>query len=386
MSLPLRLRYAFGILLLGALVGMLIDVFRQSDAGFNPLQFVRRPASVQTRDDAALLSGWLDEVDNSWEVGKNHQRVREAFKDVVVEARKSTVRVLRDGEQVALGTIVDSAGYVLTKASEVVDGKGVLTCQLVGGRKRPAEIVGMLLRHDLAMLKINADRLTAVQWYTDATPEVGSLLATPYLGSAPLAVGVLSLAPLEVANNGVLGIRLRNSDEGPFVTDVIEASAADQAGLSEGDIVMRIGDEPVATSDELVSMINQRLPGEAVALAVRRGEEELTLTAKLGRRTELDQENVNFQGFLGGELSFRRTGFQSVLQHDTFLLPEHCGGPLVDLEGRVVGINIARAERIASYALPAAAITPWIDGLKSGAYDSLVVRNQQPSAEQTEAR
>src|SRR5690606_15227199 len=74
------------------------------------------------------------------------------------------------------------------------------------------------------------------------------------------------------------------------------------------------------------------------------------------------------------QLSFRRTGFESVLQHDTFLLPEHCGGPLCDLDGHVVGINIARAERIASYALPAAAILPWIDELKSGRSDSLIVR------------
>jgi len=34
-------------------------------------------------------------------------------------------------------------------------------------------------------------------------------------------------------------------------------------------------------------------------------------------------------------------------------MPEQCGGPLVDVHGRVIGINIARAERIATYALPA---------------------------------
>ncbi|MCA9172798.1 MAG: PDZ domain-containing protein, partial [Planctomycetales bacterium] len=162
-------------------------------------------------------------------------------------------------------------------------------------------------------------------------------------------------------------------------TDVVDESAADKAGIAEGDIVLRIDDRPINTSDELVSLINQRLPGEEVELFIRRQDEELSLVATLGRRADLDQENSNFQSFLGGELSFRRTGFQSVLQHDTFLLPEHCGGPLVDLEGRVVGINIARAERIASYALPASAIVPWIDGLKTGEYESLVVRQQRHS-------
>jgi serine protease Do len=41
-----------------------------------------------------------------------------------------------------------------------------------------------------------------------------------------------------------------------------------------------------------------------------------------------------------------------VLQHDTPLFPEQCGGPLLDLEGKVVGINIARQGRISSLAIP----------------------------------
>ena len=96
-------------------------------------------------------------------------------------------------------------------------------------------------------------------------------------------------------------------------------------------------------------------------LTVTRDDTNLEITAKLGRRADLDIENSDFQSFLGGDLSVRRTGFPTVLQHDTFLLPQHCGGPIVDLDGRVVGINIARAERIASYALPAKEIQPWIE-------------------------
>ena len=114
-----RRRAAFGILSLGVLSGLLFDAVQDRRADFNPLRFVRRPAGVQTRDDAALLSGWIDEVDNSWEVGKNHQRVRSAFRNVVSSARRSTVRILRGDRQVALGTIVDADGYILTKASEV---------------------------------------------------------------------------------------------------------------------------------------------------------------------------------------------------------------------------------------------------------------------------
>jgi serine protease Do len=34
------------------------------------------------------------------------------------------------------------------------------------------------------------------------------------------------------------------------------------------------------------------------------------------------------------------------------LPPWLCGGPLVDLDGKVIGINIARASRVSTYALP----------------------------------
>ena len=38
----------------------------------------------------------------------------------------------------------------------------------------------------------------------------------------------------------------------------------------------------------------------------------------------------------------------------------------MDLDGKVVGINIARAGRVASYALPGEVVWPLLDELKSG--------------------
>jgi serine protease Do len=377
MSSSVYRRVVFGVLSLGVLSGLALDSFRKRETEFNPLRLVRRPVGVQTRDDAALLSGWLEEVDDGWEVGKNHQRVRAAFRNVVSKARQATVRILRGDRQVSLGTVVDIDGYILTKGSEVV-GTEPVVCQFHDGRRRTAQIVGSVAKLDLAMLKVEIDGLTAVQWSTGtSTPAVGSLLATTHLGRDPLAVGVVSLAPQPIANDGVLGVHLRNGTSGPVVSDVIETSAADQAGMRSGDVVLRVDQKDVANSDELIATISTRLPGETVSLGIRRGSERLVIEARLGRRADLDQENSDFQSFLGGELSFRRTGFESVLQHDTFLLPEHCGGPLCDLEGHVVGINIARAERIASYALPAATVLPWIDELKSGTRTSLAVGRKQ---------
>lgn len=50
----------------------------------------------------------------------------------------------------------------------------------------------------------------------------------------------------------------------------------------------------------------------------------------------------------GGPFSRLRFGFGETLVHDSVLAPNQCGGPLVDLEGKFIGINIARSLRVAT--------------------------------------
>src|SRR5262249_46895681 len=76
----------------------------------------------------------------------------------------------------------------------------------------------------------------------------------------------------------------------------------------------------------------------------------------------------NPQERFGSLLSDRRGGFPNILQHDTVLSPAECGGPLVDLDGKVVGIHIARAGRVESYAIPSEVVRKLIPEMKDGKY------------------
>jgi len=49
------------------------------------------------------------------------------------------------------------------------------------------------------------------------------------------------------------------------------------------------------------------------------------------------------------------------------LEPDECGGALVDLNGKAVGINIARAGRVSTYALPSSLVIPLIETMKQAA-------------------
>ena len=57
--------------------------------------------------------------------------------------------------------------------------------------------------------------------------------------------------------------------------------------------------------------------------------------------------------------------FPAVFQHDAILRAADCGGPVVDLDGRAIGLNISRPSRAATYAIPADVIVGLLDEMKA---------------------
>lgn len=62
---------------------------------------------------------------------------------------------------------------------------------------------------------------------------------------------------------------------------VVPGSAADEAGLREGDVITRVNGQDINEDNSLVSLIGRHRVGEEVTLSVVRGEETLELTATL---------------------------------------------------------------------------------------------------------
>ena len=56
---------------------------------------------------------------------------------------------------------------------------------------------------------------------------------------------------------------------------------------------------------------------------------------------------------MSGPVSKRKDNFPLIIQHDLPLPKEAMGGPLFDLEGKCIGINIARVDRVTVFSLPA---------------------------------
>lgn len=303
---------------------------------------------------------------NNSEHIRNHAQVRTAFTNVVTAPRKSTAVVFSMDKRVALGTIVDAEGLILTKASEL--GKS-LECELPGGKRLAAKVIGIHQPTDLAMLKVESQGLSVVEWQDGDPPIVGSFLATPGVTDIPRAIGVVSHVPRKIPSPpGILGILLDEDEKGPRIDQVIPDSAAERAGLQVNDIVVTVNTKEVQKRDELINFVRRFKAGDKLELTILRGDERKKVPATLGSRMDLTPEGRRgvFQNTLGGPLSKRRSGFPSAIQHDTVLRPQDCGGPIVNLDGKAIGINIARSGRVDSMALPVSIVKPLIQEMKDG--------------------
>jgi serine protease Do len=121
----------------------------------------------------------------------------------------------------------------------------------------------------------------------------------------------------------------------------------------------------------LIDIVSIQFPGDSLRLTLERRGETIETVVELVRYSEFDEALAEFEDFIGGKLSERRTGFAKVLQHDSAIRPVHCGGPVVDINGRFVGINIARAARTTSYLLPVEEVKLAIARLKERRTDHL---------------
>jgi S1-C subfamily serine protease len=148
----------------------------------------------------------------------------------------------------------------------------------------------------------------------------------------------------------------------------MKGMGAEKAGLKSGDRILAVNGWPVSEREELVKTLRQFREGQVVKLRVQREKEEFEAPVPLmlpkpdatGRG--LDREDR--MNRMGSEPSERAEGFELAIQHDTVLQNWQCGGPLVNLDGKAVGLNIARAGRVASYALPADLAKRAIDKLR----------------------
>ncbi len=308
---------------------------------------------------------------------KGESQITKGIAPVVDNAILMTVEVFVDGRLVGFGTVADENGFILAKASDVGMTSANLMIALpdgltVGGRR-------MAVDPDLDLVLIATDEaMDAPMFAVDVSPAVGSLLVTVGRDGFPAALGVRSLDEYRPGRSDVtasyLGLRVRpitpeertehGERNGVIVMMVSASSPAARAGLAVGDFVTTIGGKLIQNQPELGEEVRRHAAGEIIEIIRIKEDREEKLRARLGSRPNSHGPSPSTPHF---PASRRSSGFGPVIQHDTALRADQIGGPIVDLDGNIVGINIARADRTKSYALSAAVVKGAIDRLMAQA-------------------
>jgi serine protease Do len=287
-------------------------------------------------------------------------------------ARDSTAEILDEGKVIALGLVVAKDGWVLTKRTPLTGPRGPrrLVCRLTDGRQFTARVRGESWPHDLALLKVHARGLPAARWGKSAKLGVGQLVASLGLGGEPLNYAVVgALRAKSPGTQGRLPILVKPAPRGSagvmfagFLPKRLEIEEARDL-LEVGDIITHLDGVPTPTHHEFVKAGDRRaLAGEWAELtAVRKGKVRKVFLPLIAGPAPLPFP------WRDARWSLRKDGFPNIFVHDGGVAHDRCGGPVVDRSGQVVGINIARADPIQTFAIPSDVVQEVIAELKAQA-------------------
>jgi serine protease Do len=283
------------------------------------------------------------------------------FKDVqglsgfAEPVRRSVVMVLSGERLVAQGTVVGAEGWVLTKASDLSD---PIVCQFADGRRLEASVAGKSWEHNLALLKVAAKGLPAVVW-SERPLKAGMIVAS--VGPAPIvSINATLKQPVfgAVGSSVLIDVPLQRVQ---FPFDDVHAPKAAIAGVQitkawtidpldpsktipvvrDGDVVTHVQGIPVPTVEEYKRVAKrfldsrEALDGKKATLTIRR--EGKMLEVDVIPESAVFNLGFNYPDDYGG----RQSGFPSVFLHDAWVSRGCHGGPVIDVDGKVIGINLA---------------------------------------------
>ena len=283
----------------------------------------------------------------------NGKSTQAAFGIAKETALLTTAKLTRNDKLIAMGAIVSPSGHIITKASSCV---GARLATLSNGKSYKLKIKKRNEELDLAVYQMisEKDDFPFVLWSDDNATKTVSWALSAFTELDEIRVGIKSAKPRKIGREGgVMGVILGSeNDKGVRVNEVVPQAAAYKAGLISGDIICKVDKRTVKKRDQIVKVVGKKDPGDLVVLDILRGAQTKIFKVTLGHRSvTFDMFNRNMQ--MSGPVSKRKDNFPMIIQHDLPLPKEAMGGPLFNLEGKCIGINIARVDRVTVFSLPA---------------------------------
>ncbi|MBD79569.1 MAG: serine protease [Crocinitomicaceae bacterium] len=172
----------------------------------------------------------------------------------------------------------------------------------------PGNSGGALVNLQGGLVGIN----TAIASPTGAYSGYGFAIPSNIVGKV-----VEDLLKYGVVQRGYLGVLIRDVDgnlakekeleitKGVYVDSLLEMSAAREAGIKVGDVILKVNETEVKTSPELQEMIGRHRPGDKIILAIHRDGDDKEITVELknedGNSKLVEKESNEVFNILGAE-------------------------------------------------------------------------------------
>lgn len=262
-----------------------------------------------------------------------------------------------DDHRTITGTCIVETPWIISKSSAV----GETPTTDVAGESVALTVIARDATNDVVLLQAPHPHESGIDLeQRAAAPRMGTFVLSPDPDGAGFVsiIGSPGFASPKQQSRGFLGVMpsTYGDNEGARLEQVTEAGAAEQAGLLVGDIITQLNDKVIRSQGELRSFLASLDPGAVITATLQRADDELTKTVTLGGVPETSNHAADQMAKSG-----RRDGFREIVPHDADLSPDDCGGPLFDLEGRLLGINIARNSRTRSFTVPATLVSEFVE-------------------------
>lgn len=252
------------------------------------------------------------------------------------------------------GIVLSPDGYIATKASELHAHQNPVI-RIGAAKYSHFKEIGTDPATDIAVVKVDASNLSAPGPVSHEAP-MGMLVVSngsTTRSSRRAQLGTLSAAqrPIPNGDTAYMGVVFAAPCS---IQEVVKDGPADKAGAMAGDEILAVDGAPVTTLEAIYPILSKKEIGEKVTLKVSRKGKKVSYAITLGSRRKALGEDTpqNSNDLISGGFSKRRDDFPMVLQHDTPSRYTLMGGPLLNLKGELIGMNIARVNRAENYALP----------------------------------
>jgi S1-C subfamily serine protease len=298
-----------------------------------------------------------------WTQGK---RLKGILEPMTQSQQAGVVSILNGGTPVALGTVVDQDGLAVVMASALPPRP---RCRLPDGSIAELTIAGVDKSFDLAVVRVSPKSIRPVQWADRDSLPAGMVVAAAGPDGQPLTVGVVSVATRKLADAEIptyeLPLRVKvdsswvfgkPSKSGSGFAVLMAYGLAKVVGVKPGDRLVSVAGHPIAAEGDVATAISEKRSGDVVSVVLDRDGKTMTLELPLLPEVSINATNA----------TWRSDDYPIALEYSPPVRTTECGGPLVDLSGRVVGITVGRANTHAGWAIPADSVRRVLEDAKAG--------------------